>query len=563
MIMKQTDINYLVRNFFMTHGNTLIAIAVAAASVYLMFVNLDYAAFWHDEGVNAVIARLLANGHGFNGWDGRNLFFGLGSADGSHSFAIDNDFNIVAFPPWPAIPSALGILLFGDGEFAVRAPHALLGALSLGVLWLLLRLNFAERPRLRLLAFALFALSPIVILYVRQGRYYADAILFTLLCFYCYQRFWKGRKVGWLIGLSLLTVLNFLNHFAIGFATAGAIALWHIFYYWRDTSRRCWMQLAVAGGCAAILCGGYLLAVGIIGGGNALEYDADIYRSGWFERHATLLFYYMRDTIQFGWLPLWAALWWAYYAVLKKKKRTVALADDNKRVLSWALLGVLLIVISALVSVQPVHSHHVADMRYVVMALPFILFMTAVFVDWVWSRKAIWGAVLLVLVMTSNFAGYPFIRQGLLCNGGRVAENFILPALIGEIHRPYPSAIAELAAYLRDHAQDDETILVWPPADYAVLLYYLGDKLIFCCRLSAQASLPEDKIRALGVPLYKGDVSPRWYVAIGDARKFPHYPKVYTGETFAYPTHRPELEFRCFVPPAGGGKVNIYRYQGA
>ena len=462
----------------------LIAAAIGILATYLMLVNLDYATLWHDEGVNAIMASNLANVGALSGWDGRNLFIG------SQGSAINNDFYLASYPPWPAISSALGVLLFGKGEFAIRFPHAMFGVFSLVVFYLLLLLNFPHHKRLRLLAFTLFALSPIVILYMRQGRYYADAIFFTLLAFYCYQQFWRSGKLGWLCGLTILTVLNFLNHFAIGVTAAIAVAMWHPIYYWRETSLRQWLQFLVAGTAAAVVCGAYLFAVGIIGDDSQLEYSSEIYKFSWLKRHFLLLTYYLRDVVKTGWVPFWVAAWWLYYLTTKpvrevlfpqaekkrpsKKKKAPLIPGHEKIALRWAFMALLLITVSAFISVQPA-THSVADMRYMVLALPFILVSIAVFVDWAWQQHKFFGGTALVTLLAINFYTTSIGEQNFSCP----KERFTFSALLGEIHRPYPSAIAEAVTYLQQHAKQDDTILVRPWQEYSLMVYYMGDKLIF------------------------------------------------------------------------------------
>lgn len=544
------------------------AFAVAAVSAYLMLFNLDYAALWHDEGTNAIMARSLAQNGTLSGWDGRNLFFGTTFvADGQ--FAVDGDLKLASYPPWPAVPSALGLLLFGEGEFALRFPHALLGVLCLPIFWLLLSLNFPARPRLRLLAFSMFALSPIVILYMRQARYYPDAVFFSLLCVYCYQKYRLTGRVPWLAGLSFATVLNFLNHFAIGFSAAAALAAWHAVLFRRETSLRQWIELSAAGALTAACCGGYLVWAGVLGGSD-LEYGGGLYKTTWIERRFFLLFYYFRDAVRTGWLPWWTALWWCWFASAvflrakpkrKKKRRPEADSEDGGAAARrWALLALLMIAASALVSVQPPTRHAITDMRYMVFALPFTVFMSAVFADWAWAKNKAAGAALTAVLMLTNFAVYPFTlttihKQVFKCP----TEKFPLPALVQEIHRPYPSAAAEASAYLRENAAQDDTVFVKPWADYAVLLYYLSDKLVFCCGLDEDAALPKEKIRALDVPVYKNDAEPEWLVLMGGNENSPSYRKVYEGEAFSYPAHRPELEIRCFEPNPDAPSVSIYR----
>ena len=560
-------------------GEKIAAFVITAISAYLLTCNLDYASLWHDEGVNAIIARGLAEGRGFSGWDGRNLFFGAFIGTG-----INENLNIVSYPPWPAMISSVGVFLFGDSEFAVRFPHALLGALSLPLMYALLQMFFPS-ARLRLFAFALFALSPVVILYSRQGRYYADAIFFALLCFYCYQKYRENGNVRWAAGLAVGTVLGFLNHFAIGFCMALSLALWHLILYWRETSRQQWLVFAGAGAFSAAACGGYVLLF-LSGGG--LEFDSSVYQTSWIERHATLLYYYFRDMILFGWLPLWAVLWWlwrgghALWSKIntgkKKRKKAARQPPPDNTVWHWVLMAFLLIMTSALVSVQPVHNTQFADMRYMVMALPFLIFMSAACADRLWQINRIAGAALLSLMFIGNWAGHPWRIEKLsipavirVLSGGNWAgyptftrERLTMPALVGEIHAPYYSAVEEAVTYLNKHASQDETIYANPWQDYVMLLYYLSDKLIFCCGLSEQSQVPHEKVRSLGVPLYADDVRPDWVVLFpwgpNKIRETPpDYEKVYEGKAYAYPAQRPEIEWHSFRALRGKPSIVIYR----
>ena len=295
-----------------------------------------------------------------------------------------------------------------------------------------------------------------------------------------------------------------------------------------------------------------------------MEYGEGFYRKSWLERRIALGGFYFRDLLRAGWLPLLVAVWWAWYlaspllARRKGRKRSAATGDD-KTIRHWALLVALLVLTSALISVQSI-THTMADMRYLVMALPFVLFMSAVCADWAWQKSKPAGAVLLALLIATNFAAGPFLVKDIHKLWACPSERFTLPALLREIHQPYPSAIADAVAYLRANAAQDDTVFVnrWP--DSAVLLYYLSDQLIFCCGLKHDAKLPREKLRALKAPLYAGDTIPEWLVDFrGLPETPPGYRRVYTGEAFAYPTHRPEWEYRCFRPPAGRGGVKIYR----
>ena len=546
----------------------ILAAAIFLIATYLLLWNLGYVALWHDEGTDAIMARNFLHFGAMTGWDGRNLFVG--------DKAINNDLILASYPPWPAIPSALGMAIFGGtSEWGVRFFHALLGVLSLPVLWLLLRMDFVTAPRLRVLAFVMFALSAQVILFMRQGRYGADAMLFSLLTFYCYRLYIaRGGRLWHLALAAFFTFLNFLNQFAIGVSFALSLAVWHLIYYHRQTTAKQWLTFAATGALTAAACLGYGLWVGIIGGDVGLEYGSEYYKNSWLKRHAVLVYYNFRETLKFGLLPLWTAVWLMFFIIAKvsrkqptkRKKRGRApppsSPDNSSQIIRWAVLAGLILLMSGVVSPQPIHSHQLANSRYLVAALPFIALINAAFINWVWERD--WGVLvavpLLAAMLFSNALAYPFIFPNLFT---QKTVRLTLPPLIEEIHRPYSTSTGDVAEYLRTHAKQDETIDVTPWQDYAGLLFYLSDKLIFCCSLDGSRGLSKQKVRdtVKATPIYKGDIKPDWYVVFNGAEPSKKdYDLVHTSESFFYVTQRPELEFRTFEPIRNRGpQARIYR----
>ena len=163
--------------------------------------------------------------------------------------------------------------------------------------------------------------------------------------------------------------------------------------------------------------------------------------------------------------------------------------------------------------------------------------------------------------MLSNLGSYPVLFRQMHNYYGCPSETYPLAAMAREIHRPYPTTISETLGFLQMHARQNETIAVHPLPDYAVLMYYLSHKLFFCCRLLPGSPLPEEKIRSLGAPTYAGDAEADWWVVMGPQQPPGNYQLAYVGEYFAYPTNRPEWEYRCFKPAQTSG-VHIYRRAG-
>ena len=543
-------------------GVTRAALFVGLLSAYLMLVNLDYVALWHDEGHTAIAAQSLVEHGTLSGWDGRNLYFGN---DGEFP-AIDDNLDIVGFPPLDAVPSALGIVLFGNNEFGLRVFHALLGALCLPLLWLLLGFDFAGNRRLRVLAFVFFALSPIVILYVRQARYFADAMFFSLLVFYCYRRYMQDGQLRWAGGLGLATVLNFFNHYSIALSFSLALVVWHFLFFFKHTTRRQWIVLITAGAITSAICGGYLLATGIAVS-DSLEYSEKFYNVPLVQRKLQLIYLYFHDIVYTGWLPVLVAAWWVAYLIWRAVQQAILwwqrrgkklpeeaaehnnTANTDSGVWRWVVMGVLLVVFSALSSVQPPDTHEIANMRYMVMALPFVLFLSARCVDWVMGLNRATGGFLLAFLLLTNFATSPYFFDSVYKLYQCKNSPFLLSALIKEVHSPYASATTEAVEFMRREGKQDETIFVPQGPDYVVLLYYLGKQLLFCCRLGDEANLPKEKITALGALVYKNQQSPPDYVVrFRDVSPKSGYQKIFQGKIFGYPTQRPSIELHCFYP---------------
>ena len=601
--------------FFAKYEKAFIAVVFAFA-VAVVFVNLGAVALWHDEGANATMARQLVNTGGFGGFTGRNLFVGLNGT------ALDADLGIAAFPPGPAFPSALGIALFGETPFGLRFFHAVFGALSLLLFAALLRLDFgsAQMSRLRVFAFVCFALSTQALLFMRQGRYYADAFLFSLLAFYCYRAYWLGAcrnaqaggaalakvpPAAWLALCAVATFLNFANHYAIGAAFAAAMAAWHLLFCARQTTLRHYAGFAVAGAAVAGACALLLWQMGVLGGGKKLEFDSDSYNFSWQKRRLVLLHYYFRDLLRYGWLPLWVALWlaaeaaWALggarafpllrrawqnrgggiFAAIarelnnrgKKRKAKAEAAEaaakaavtnpEMRAVWRYLALALLFFLVSSLISVQAPSKHPYLDSRYVVPALPFLALVWGGLLCRLASLPLGWGApatgIAAATLLLSNLPTQPYSHPNLFTQERLFLT---LPRLLAEVSRPRPTATQEAADFLRDAAAQDDTVYVRPWQDRDVLLFYLDDKLIFCCDLNADSGFDKAKIDALNIPAYQNAALPRWLVTFdGSQDKSGNYKLVFSSSVYPYPTRRPEIEMRTFEPLLREPRAYIFR----
>ena len=517
------------------------------ASAYLSLVNLGNTSLWVDEATPAFIGENLWRNGTLSAWNGRTLYVG------DNGLAANSDLMLVSYPPWQALPTALGIGIFGANEFGVRVFHTLLGLASLLIFWQLLRMDFAPRPRLRVLAFALFALSTQVILFMRVGRYVADAFFFTLLTFYAYRLYISPAGKVWHLALAAgATVLGFLNHFTITAAFALSLGVWHLLFHFKQTTARQWAQMGVAALGVGGLCFSYLVAIGVLFSDEVLEYHKTYYETPFLQRKVIMVAQNFRELLRYGILPLWVALWLAWFAYTRlfgKDKAAIRAGDGiASHILMWTALLLLFMLFSALLSVRSPVITLIPAMRYIAPALAFGALLTAAFIDHLWQLRRV-GRVaaiaMLLLALNTNMLSYPLIFPDK--NTGETLR-LLLPNLLREVHTArHHDYTYEAVKYLSEHAQQGDTIVVHPSWKLPVMQFYLADKLVFCCALNENSPLPKQKVRQLGVPMYEGDVEPEWWVISGSINS-PAYELAHAPEIFAYPTNRPELHFHAFAP---------------
>jgi hypothetical protein len=146
---------------------------------------------------------------------------------------------------------------------------------------------------------------------------------------------------------------------------------------------------------------------------------------------------------------------------------------------------------------------------------------------------------------------------------------WLLPAYVWEISRPYPTATSRVVAFLRRAARFDDTVATCPKYMATPLIFYIGDKVRMCCEITHDAKEPASLVEARDPVLYFEDNYPKWYVAYGYSRlavlsiRFfsrPHlsqsgipiaynYRLVDVEPVYFFQTQRPEPYQHSFGPP--------------
>ena len=578
---------------------TAASMGVLLVSAYLCLVNLDYAALWHDEAPAAFFGKTLLQQGDIVGWDGRNLVGGMNGR------TLNEELRDV-LPPVMYVLNAVGFAIFGVNEIGARIVHAILGITALGVFYLLLRQHLPKHPRLMFFIFVFAAGSAQLLLYFRQSRYFSVMVLSLLLLFYLYERYWQSRNSAYLPVIALVAALSFFNHYAGGAATMLALAAYHLLFRARATTRREWALFAICGAAVAAVGSSYLYWLGVIGGERSgfmgfagqspTPYQGDKSELFLFIER---IWIYIRELFTADWISWPVFLWFVGMALIAwqvRRKQAVGASRQVRRQGQRAndgasiaqkilgddfplaaagkiiLMGALFALFSAILSVQPIWLHSIADLRYYVGALPLLLAMKGLFVEWAWRRHVIAGALALGVLLFTSVGAAPFNIA--MVFSGQKTLGLHLFEFIREVHRPYRDSISVVSSYLLQNAERDDLVYVPNFAYREALIFYAGDHVRFCCALEETTPLPKDKIAALDAPLYYIEQNtPDWIIffrqlQLGEAKQF--IVKPFTGmyevvaklEVYPYPTQRPELNMHAFSPlDPGDSGVFILRHQ--
>ncbi|MDE3269899.1 MAG: hypothetical protein OYH77_06415 [Pseudomonadota bacterium] len=520
-------------------------------------VNLDYSLLWEDEANTYNISNNLLKTGTLTAWDGRNL---ASDADGMN---LNSNLQEV-IPPLQYVISALGIKLFGYNEIGARSMHAFIGVLALVMFLLLLKQHFPDSPRLRCLIFMFVALSPQLLLYFRSARYFALAVFSCLACFYLYERYWRQGHLGNLVGAAAFGLIGVMNSYTIGTASMVSIAIYHLTFRASETTKKQWLMFSLMPLLIALVSGYYLYAFGVISVDHEMLHFYQKHEANRLE-----ILWTMTKTIAGAdWLSWSVCLWFLFQRILYKRQQQ---SEPPPSVISshrLIYLGILLLLFSTVLT-----PHTWVELRLFIAALPFLLVMKGLFIDWLTSKsKPIAIAVFLALI-SSGVGAFPLNLINTYTNISM--HELWLVSFIKEIHRPYlPDGIREVTDYLKQHANKDD--LVHVPGYYGHqnnMIPYIGNHILFCCQIETDNQRLSAKIANLRPSLFfDRNVAPDWIVvyypkinqAWQDAMK-DNYSRNWTSvhlPIFAAQAHRPEIDMHSFIPPQhnlNGGVIILKR----
>jgi 4-amino-4-deoxy-L-arabinose transferase-like glycosyltransferase len=514
----------------------VLLVGTALVSSLMLFTNLGHYALWDDEALTALIAEGILR-------------------TGDTSAVLDH--NIVAYregmllidlkdrstPPLSEYITAASFALFGANTVSARAPFALAGLMTVVLL-----LSWAGRAFQSLSLLAVFCMGLVgnvsFHLYCRQCRYYALAMLFTVVLAWLYLN-WKGAERP-LIAFGFAFGALFAAHYTTAIAVAVCVCVDYVL--WRR--HECPIKLR---GMLCVIGPALVVSLPIAAVWNPLRTAYGQYAAANTLSQKFLLWLWQwRDMSQCEMLG-GGVLLLAVIFVLKGR--------DPWLTRGLAALTTFVTVMTA-TSPQLMAQTSVADVRYLTAAIPLCVALVA---GTLW--KAVGQRAILALLLAALTFGTNLLNGGpILWCGTRSTLLAYAGEMIQPIDEPYTPAAKWLSANVPDRAS------VWVLPDYCTypLMFHAPAQ-----RYAWQLSGPAGQFAGLDAINFKGRVPPEFLVVFGPFRgEIVALLRAWRAEGIDYrpvkelphfwkDLYRPELFWRSFVSimPVGDRYDAVYVLQ--
>jgi 4-amino-4-deoxy-L-arabinose transferase-like glycosyltransferase len=463
---------------------------------YVGLVRLHHTYFWDDEAHVGIIAKnFLATGQ-LTGWDGRHLFAFRNGA------LLDSNLRTIN-PPLEYVATAAAFWLFGPSTWAGRLPFVIAGLLSLLVFARLLFDVVGKDWRYWGYAVGGLAFSMPFLLNIRQCRYYALSLLFSLLTYHSYR--WCLRTKQWrdFVALAVWASLAFYSNHLLGVAFFLALLCTHGVFHRQHWAGQDWRRVIVTVAVFSIATMPYAVYYQIWQRPDIPAMEL------WYLRKAKLLWWNLRELNLIGYFPWVAAVGVGLFLIRNATQQTPV----SRTMREWLVLGLGYVGFLALLSPQPTETPTIADVRYLMPALPFVTGIIGLLLATLHEKMPMAALTLFVVNLTTN-----------VCTLTPSSTEFrwLLPAYLKEVHQDYPTSYSAVSQFLQRHAGQDELVYAYPPHANYPLIFYGGDRLKFCCLLTNHTQLPRHAVADLPAPLFIEQHIPDWFIAFGSHAAVPH-----------------------------------------
>ena len=184
----------------------------------LRLVRLGYQSEWNDEALSAVIAG------------------------GTARQVLTNQFHSL-HPPGYYFLLHLWRRLFGDSDFALRLPSALMGIASVAGMYKLGKLMFKRETGLW--AAAVTAVMPFHLFYSQEMRMYSQLFALSVLAVLCQVQLHRGKSRYWWIPYVLVSLLGLYTHYLFTLMV-GVLGLYWVVRRWLGPTEPDWRSFVAA-----------------------------------------------------------------------------------------------------------------------------------------------------------------------------------------------------------------------------------------------------------------------------------------------------------------------------
>ena len=475
---------------------------IIVAFAYLWHIHSPV--MWGDEAGTAIFGKTIIQRGLPVGFDGRNLSVFDNCASVSQTLLSKKI-------PWAQdYIASLSILLFGPTTMGARLLFVIIGFCSFFPLYALLK---NESNHAAFLA-TLVLLSPQVLLFQRNARYYPVLILLFFFLLWTYSHRFKSQKLR----LVICCVLSFFFFYTHQLAAFCSMLSFMILGMLKDrASLKIYVPAFLLG---LISWAAFYLSLKSVSGNTPdtiqLLFD---HPSQWLYSFLIGLKASLLDLDYINALPLlaWGIL--LGFAVSKKTRESILEPLGSPiSLLILINLGIQIVVNSALVGFETAHQYSLLRyMPHLIAAawIPLFLVLENVISQSLkrpTPTKAMMAVPLaLVAVAFLNLFTCSYWFRPM--PGRSSAFSWWPPVyleVLGQQPDPFKTLIETLA---KETTNDEETIMAWPPYINEILIFYVGAKYLIIPNVRENSACEECIIKEIGLSDYKRFRNhPKWAV---------------------------------------------------
>jgi len=485
-------------------SGTFWRVAVGLLLVGLTYLwHIDTPVMWGDEAGTAVFGKTIIQRGLPIGFDGRNLSVFDNCASVSQTLLSKKI-------PWAQdYMASLSILVFGHTTMGVRLLFVIIGLSSFFPLYAVLR----RQSNHAALVTTLVLLSPQVLLFQRNARYYPLLILLFSLLLWTYRHRFKSQKLR----LILYCTLSFLFFYTHQLAAFCSMLSFVIIGVLKDkASLKVYIPAFLLGLISWVI---FYFSLKSIPGNTPdtiqLLFD---HPSRWVY---SFLIGLKASILDLDYINVFPLLAWGFLLALAltKRARKGVLEPLGSPICLLILinLGIQIVVNSALVGFETAHQYSL--MRYMPHLVAACLIPLFLVLENLLTRSMkrpgatkAWGVPLvLAIVAFLNIFTFSYWFGPM---PGRPSTFSWWPPVYAEIVEqradPFKALIETLSG---DNDHDGETILVWPPYINEILIFYVGDKYLIIPNVLENSPCEKHIIKEIGLRDYsRFRTNPKWLI---------------------------------------------------